>query len=243
MSRFITRSALVAIIYIANFIINTPAVAQNASQTSESGVVAQQEQRERIATERARVNQLHEETRKACYQKFDVVSCQNKARDEKNTQLADLKRQETALNDQQRKQKAAERLSKVQERTSPEKQLQDNQARADRLRRVEEQDQRRATKALERERKAAQPPRVPRQAKAPPTPNKSKLNLPGQVKVPPPQEPGRAEKVAKALADTAAREKELAERQASASRRAAERAVKEKTKPKAASLPIPPEAK
>lgn len=73
-------------------------------------------ERERIRSERARIEAAFAEQEKACYSRFAVNDCIDDARARRRAGLADLRRQEVSLNDQERKRKADERLREVQER-------------------------------------------------------------------------------------------------------------------------------
>ncbi len=79
----------------------------------------------REAAERARINEarqqaqaLHTREQAACYQKFAVNNCLLEARDRNRAVVADLKRQETSLNDTERKRAAADQVLRLEERQS-----------------------------------------------------------------------------------------------------------------------------
>lgn len=78
-----------------------------------------------VAAERARLKDAREKVEaqyvadeKACYGKFAVNDCLSKARAKRRAALGDLRRQEIALNDAERKRKAAERQRSIDERNA-----------------------------------------------------------------------------------------------------------------------------
>ncbi len=76
----------------------------------------------RIARERNAAEALYKVEEKACYQKFAVNDCVKDARDKRRAVMTELHRQEVAVNDVERKRKAAERLQSIAEKSAPEKQ-------------------------------------------------------------------------------------------------------------------------
>ncbi|WP_048440773.1 hypothetical protein [Caenimonas sp. SL110] len=76
----------------------------------------------RIARERNAAEALYKVEEKACYQKFAVTDCVNDARDKRRVVMTELHRQEVAVNDVERKRKAAERLQSIAEKSAPQKQ-------------------------------------------------------------------------------------------------------------------------
>lgn len=121
--RFISSAQLfyAALLLIAMYSISMPAIAQNSVQNSDD-VASEQAERLRIGRERSQLKQRLELQRQACYQKLAVTPCLNEARDEHNEKMRDLKRQEVALNDVQRKRAAADRQRAMDERNSPQAQ-------------------------------------------------------------------------------------------------------------------------
>ncbi|MEO8655501.1 MAG: hypothetical protein ABI409_15350 [Ramlibacter sp.] len=77
--------------------------------------------RERISAERNQVETAFRIQEKACYSRFAVNDCLNAARAHRREALADLKRQETSLNDADRKRKGAERQRAIEEKAAAEK--------------------------------------------------------------------------------------------------------------------------
>lgn len=77
--------------------------------------------RERISAERRRVEAAFRLQEKGCYGKFATNDCLKAARAQRRETLADLKRQETSLNDADRKRKGAERQRSLEEKAAAEK--------------------------------------------------------------------------------------------------------------------------
>jgi colicin import membrane protein len=173
-------------------------------------------ERVRITAERAQAQARFTEQEKACYGKFAVNDCLNEARAQRRQVLADLKRQETALNDAERRRRAAERQRDLEERSSAQNQ---EQAAARRSQAVAEQKQR-ADRAAE---KAA------RAASAAAQPPKARVNT-HEKKDPMP---------ASEAVENARRHEERVE-QAKERKERVQTRQSERTKPSAAPLPVPP---
>lgn len=77
-------------------------------------------ERIRIQNERVRVDQTFTAQDRTCYDKFLVNRCLNEFQAQRREAMSDLKRQENAINDQERKDKAQQALLKIAERSSPE---------------------------------------------------------------------------------------------------------------------------
>lgn len=222
-----------------------PAIGQNVSQNT-SGKTDEQAERARIKSERVNLSESLAQQRQACYQKLAVTPCLNEARDQHNEKMRDLKRQEVALNDAQRKRAAADRVKALDERNSPEAQLKRSQDRGKAMqaaaRREESQAQRQKSReakqaaAAENAKAASNAPEKEREASVPQP--QAKPRPQAATKVAPDQRPSQAERIEKSRQQAAEREKDAAERKA----KAAEREAKRK-KPLAAGLPMPAEAK
>ena len=85
-------------------------------------------ERARIQAERDAADSRFAQGEALCYQKFAVNDCLIQARVVRREVVADLRRQEAALNAQEAKRKGAEQLSRIEERSSPQA-LQDEAAR------------------------------------------------------------------------------------------------------------------
>jgi hypothetical protein len=73
-------------------------------------------ERARIAAERAEANRVHDAQVAHCYTLFAVNTCLEQARNLRRDRLADLRRQEVALNDAERKRAAADAIRRMEER-------------------------------------------------------------------------------------------------------------------------------
>ena len=76
--------------------------------------------RQDIAEQRRVAEQAYAADQAACYQQFSVSGCLMSARQTRSVIIAELKRQESALNDDDRKRKGAAQLRKMDEKTSAE---------------------------------------------------------------------------------------------------------------------------
>jgi colicin import membrane protein len=109
-------------------------------------------ERERISAERTRLEAGFLTEDAACYKKFAVNSCLRDVNTRRREAMADLRRQEILLNDEERRIKGAEQIRKTEEKSSPEKQQEaaDRRAKAledyqSRQAREKEKQQNRAT--------------------------------------------------------------------------------------------------
>jgi colicin import membrane protein len=82
------------------------------------GGLSPEAERSRIQAERALLEQRFAQVQAACYQKFAVEICLSDARGVRREALADLRRQDVALNAAQARLKGAEQLSRVDTKTS-----------------------------------------------------------------------------------------------------------------------------
>lgn len=230
---------LAAMLFIAFGAVSMPAAAQNNVQMS-AELAAERAERSRISQERAALQKSLAEQREACYQKFAVTPCLNKARDEHNEKTLDLKRQELLLSDAQRKRAAAVRVSAMDERNSPAAQLARAQDRGRALEAAARRDVRQAQRQNEREKKqkalAAQPMRSDeikldkdRERLAPQVDRRQQPMAP----VAPEQRTGQAQRSLKKAQRSADRERVAQLRRNKAAEREASR-----KKPPAASLPM-----
>ena len=106
----------------------SPASSPTAS-TAPSAAQLREVEHARINAERAEVQKRTAVAEAACYQNFVVTSCLAAARAERRKVLSDLKRQEVALNDAERRERAEREVQSLQERTAAQEQkLQEAQA-------------------------------------------------------------------------------------------------------------------
>jgi len=85
-------------------------------------VPAQQEdaaQRERIARDRAVIEREAQTAQMQCAQQFAVTDCVDRVRTERRQRLRPLEHELAALDDAQRKRRAAERMARIQQRQLP----------------------------------------------------------------------------------------------------------------------------
>jgi colicin import membrane protein len=234
---------LIAIILVASGAIYMPARAQNNAQKA-AEIADEQAERVRIKSERAQIKENLAQQREVCYQKLAVTPCLNEARDQHSQKMRDLKRQEVALNDVQRKRAAADRVKALDQRTSPEVQLKRTEDRGKAMQDSSVREESRAQRQVEREAKksaAAKSSQASNGSKPADTSAPAPQGKPRQqpaAKVAPEQRPGQAEKMQKSREQAAQRDKQAAARRALAEEREAK--IK---KPPAAGLPIPAEAK
>ena len=91
-------------------------------------------ERARIKDERAALEISSSREDAACYKNYLVNRCLGDVKARRSDALADLRRQEISLNDQERKAKGAEQVKKTEDKESPEKQQQAVDKRGDALR-------------------------------------------------------------------------------------------------------------
>lgn len=82
-------------------------------------VLSPEVERARIQAERDAADARFAQAEALCYQKFAVNDCLIQARVLRREVVADLRRQEAALNAQEAKRKGAEQLSRIEEKSSP----------------------------------------------------------------------------------------------------------------------------
>lgn len=107
------------------------AVAQTVTQPAQPGAV--DSERQRISAERGKLEAEFSAEHATCYKKFAVNNCLGGVNEKRREAMAHLRRQEILLNDQERKQKAAEQLRKIEEKSSAQKQQEDADHRAEAL--------------------------------------------------------------------------------------------------------------
>ncbi len=230
----------IAMICIALCTGYTTARAQNEPKNAAS---EEQAERQRIGAERGALKKTLEQQRQACYQKLAVTPCLNEARDQHNDKMRDLKRQEVALNDTQRKRAAADRLRAVDDRNSPQAQQNVAERRGRALEASGKREEERTQRDISREAKIAAsasapiapnafaPDRAaPKAALLPQNPARAQRS----AKTPVGERPGHAAKMERSRQQAAQREKAAAERRANAQEREAKR-----KKPAAQALPTP----
>lgn len=113
-------------------------------------------ERARLHEERAKVEAEFKVEEKACNAKFAVNDCLAKAKAKRRAAVSDLRRQEIALNDAERKRKAAERQRSIEERASAARPPASGQSDVDRQLRANQRAAERAQQAASAPAKAAE---------------------------------------------------------------------------------------
>ncbi len=198
------------------------ATGQTAGSAPDSALNAQ---REHISAGRARAQARYASEEAACYQKFAVNDCLNAAKAARREVLADLRRQEISLNDAERKQRGAQQLQRIEDKSSPEKR---QQAASQRERAQEEH--------LGRQQRAAEKfgDRAQKQAGE----SEKRRNYEGKQQAHLDKEAARASKASSAAAERSKYNEKLKDAQERKARREQDRA--EARKPPASPLPTPP---
>jgi hypothetical protein len=194
------------------------------SWAQESGEALRE--RQRIATQRKAAEDAYTAQEKACYRKFAVTDCLNEARARRRAVISDLRRQEVALNDAQRKQRAADHLEELDRKKAREGESRAVEERAQSVEQQKARESRAAEKTAERAQNSASDAARAAQARATQQRKQSEL------------EQSRASREKAAAANVARRvqnEKDAAAHKAEVAKREAE-----KTKKPASSLPTPP---
>jgi colicin import membrane protein len=121
-------------------------------------------ERDRLKRLEAQEDSRYKQESSACYQRFAVTDCLNEVRGRRRQTMEDLRRQEIALNEMERKQQGADQLKRTEEKSSEQNQLDEANRRAqaaeehrERIERSEQKKIDRANADLER---AGQTPRV-----------------------------------------------------------------------------------
>ncbi len=117
-------------------------VAGVATASGATVQVVRDGERERINTQRVRLDAGFTADDIACYKKFLANKCLAEVKVRRNAVMADFRRQEISMDQQERKEKGAEQIRKTEEKFSAEKQqqatdkrataLKDNEARLER---------------------------------------------------------------------------------------------------------------
>lgn len=116
-----------------NFILACSVVVCALSSNAQTGAVANavpagaapvstDGERARIAAERSQLEQRSAAEDAACHDRFAVNSCRESVGKHRREALADLRRQELLLNDQERRARSADQLRKIEEKSSPARQ-------------------------------------------------------------------------------------------------------------------------
>ncbi|WP_309683987.1 hypothetical protein [Polaromonas sp.] len=131
------------------FFLTTLSLLAGAQSVAPAAQTATMEaERNRISADRARLEAGFLAEDAACYKRFFVNNCLAEVNVRRRETMADLRRQEISLNDEERKIKGAEQIRKIEEKSLPERQqeaaasrsqaLQDSQTRLDREKKAQE---------------------------------------------------------------------------------------------------------
>lgn len=93
--------------------------AANGQNTPQNGPMKAEVELARIRSQQAEIEATYAADERGCYQKFAVYDCIGQARVTRREALADLRRQELAINAAEAKRRGAEQLSKTEERATP----------------------------------------------------------------------------------------------------------------------------
>jgi colicin import membrane protein len=124
--------------------------AGHAQQVEAGDEMSLESQRDRLDEKRSQEEARFTAESAACYQRFAVTDCLLKVKTRHYAAMAVLKRQEVALNDAERQIKAAEQLSRIEEKSSPQTLQEQADKRTEALKEQQERLQRADQKAIER---------------------------------------------------------------------------------------------
>lgn len=133
-----------------SLLLSTLGFASSGQTQDELVSAAADRERQRINAERASLEAAFEAEEAACYSKFFVNNCLNAIKPRRREAMADLKFREVALNEQERRQKAAEQIRKTEEKSSPEAERQAAERRATALEDSKAREERTRQKASDR---------------------------------------------------------------------------------------------
>ncbi|MDB5889825.1 MAG: hypothetical protein JWP47_656 [Polaromonas sp.] len=119
-------------------------------QAAQPAQAEQDAERARIAAERTRVEAAATDASADCYQKFFVNSCLDEIKTRRMAALNSLRNQQIALDENDRRAKAADQLSAIEAKSSPQRQREDAEKRQAALREFESRSQRAAQKEGDR---------------------------------------------------------------------------------------------
>lgn len=120
MKQFTVALSLVCVAFLAG--------TQTQSFAARSDDIAAE--RSRISAERARIEAGFLVEDAGCYKKFAVNSCLGEVNVRRRAAMADLRRQEILLNDEERRTRGAEQIRKITEKSSAERQKEEADRRA-----------------------------------------------------------------------------------------------------------------
>ena len=174
-----------------------------------------QAERSRIAAERSQAEARFAAQEVACYQIFAVNDCLKAAKSQRRERLSDLRRQDLTLNEAERKRRASDRVSGIDERNSAQSQQEAAAQRAESVQRMRQRQDEMAKRAAERVRDPGSAPAPVRAAKARPEAR-------DPIEAVPKVKPARIHDSAEAVRRSQLRQQEAQERRDRVARRLAE---------------------
>lgn len=123
------------------------AIAQNASEAVSAAIDAE---RKVVTAERLRLEEAFSAEEVLCYKKFFVNNCLNEIKPRKREVMAGLKSREVALDEQERRLKAADQIRKTEEKSSPEVLQQEAERRSKAMEDLKAREERARNKTGER---------------------------------------------------------------------------------------------
>jgi colicin import membrane protein len=196
---------------------------------AQSSEAAFGDMRARIARERADAEARFSERERECRTRFIVTACVDDAKRERREVIARLRREQNALDEQQRKEKAAERADLIRRKAENEAAREKPAAEADR----------REPARQKPARSASAPEAADRSMDAASAPRRSRPKGPLLPSIAPKSAARSAEEMARSRATFDAAQRAAAAHRAEVEARSAARAAKRKP---AAPLPLPPGA-
>jgi hypothetical protein len=196
-----------------------------AQTTATTGSMDFEAERARLAEERKALDARHAQEQAACYKKFAVQGCLDDSRRRHRADTENIKRQEAAINDIERKRRGAAALDRLEEKKTTPRPQDTAEERERALKAQEERERRAADHAGDRARMASEAAEKQRQFE-----QKQREYAERQAKA------ARRRGEAPAKRETEERRLERAEQH----RLDLERRNAERTKPRAAPLPTPP---
>lgn len=200
------------------------AAGAGAQSAGDAALAGGDREREKLNAVRLAQEAAFDAQEAACYKKFFVNNCLIEVKSHRREAMAELKRQEVALNDEKRRIKAAEQITSIEQKSSPEVQ---QQAAERRVKSLEDERAR-----LERSRKKAEERGEMKQGEA-----QNAATTAGKLKGSQERAQVRVDKqaaIAQEVEKYKDKQEEVRERKASR-----EKKQREQTKPPAAPLPTP----
>ena len=172
-----------------------------------------QAERSRIAAERSQAEARFAAQEVACYQIFAVNDCLKAAKSQRRERLSDLRRQDLTLNEAERKRRASDRVSGIDERNSAQSQQEAAAQRAESVQRMRQRQDEMAKRAADRVRDPGS---------APVRATKARPEARDPIEAVPKVKPARIHDSAEAVRRSQLRQQEAQERRDRVARRLAE---------------------